>query len=147
MSCARRPIVARALALASVPREGIVTRWSQARTPPERMRSEISPSRSRSSWRSASTAEDSTDAVRIDGEMGDMLIVADTRSSPEMRHEVPLVVPDPFLYAEVGGKRHAVTASFERTRIDELGLGIEVVPYEELGIDELSKKGLRPHEI
>jgi len=79
--------------------------------------------------------------------MADVLILADTRSSPEMRHEVPLVIPDPFLYAEVGDKRHAVTASFERTRIDELGLGIEVVPYEELGIDELSKKGLRPHEI
>ena len=32
--------------------------------------------------------------------MPDVLIVADTIRSPELRHEVPLPVPDPFLYAE-----------------------------------------------
>ena len=41
--------------------------------------------------------------------MSDVLIVADTRSSPEMRHEVPLVVPDPFLYAEKDGVKHYST--------------------------------------
>ena len=79
--------------------------------------------------------------------MADVLIVADTRSSPEMRHEVPLVIPDPFLYAEVGGKRFAATVSFEKGRIEELGLGIHVLPWEELGVDELLDRGLRPHEI
>ena len=79
--------------------------------------------------------------------MADVLIVADTRSSPVMRHEIPLVVPDPFHYAEAGGKRYAATVSFEKGRIDELGLGIEVLPWEELGVDELVKRGLRPHEI
>ena len=34
--------------------------------------------------------------------MPDVLIVGDTVRSPELRHEVPLSVPDPFLYAEVG---------------------------------------------
>jgi Xaa-Pro aminopeptidase len=79
--------------------------------------------------------------------MSDVLIVADTRSSPEMRHEVPLVIPDPFLYAEAGGKRHAVVTSYEQTRIEELGLGIEVTPLEELGVDELLRSGLRRYEI
>jgi Xaa-Pro aminopeptidase len=79
--------------------------------------------------------------------MADVLIVADTRSSPEMRHEVPLVVPDPFLYAEAGGKRFAATVSFEKSRIEELGRGIEVLAWEELGVDELLNRGLRPHEI
>jgi Xaa-Pro aminopeptidase len=79
--------------------------------------------------------------------MADILIVADSRSSPEMRHEVPLVIPDPFLYAEVSGKRHAATVSFEKGRIEELGLGIEVIPWEELGVDELLSRGLRPHEV
>jgi Xaa-Pro aminopeptidase len=79
--------------------------------------------------------------------MTDVLIVADTRSSPEMRHEVPLVIPDPFLYAEAGGKRHAVVTSYEKTRIEELGLGIEVTPWEELGVDELLRSGLRRYEI
>ena len=79
--------------------------------------------------------------------MTDVLIVADTRSSPELRHEVPLVIPDPFLYAEAGGKRFAATVSFEKGRIEELGLGIDVLPWEELGVDELLDRGLRPHEI
>jgi Xaa-Pro aminopeptidase len=79
--------------------------------------------------------------------VADILIVADTRSSPEMRHEVPLVIPDPFLYAEVGGARHAAVTSFEKSRIEELDLGIQVTPWEELGIDELLDRGLRPHEI
>lgn len=79
--------------------------------------------------------------------MADVLIVADTRSSPEMRHEVPLVIPDPFFYAEVGDRRYASTVSFEKGRIDELGLGIEVIPWEQFGIDELAARGLRPHEI
>ena len=79
--------------------------------------------------------------------MADVLIVADTRSSPEMRHEVPLVIPDPFLYAEVDGNPHAATVSFEKGRIEELNLGIEVTALEELGVDELLDRGLRPHEI
>ena len=32
--------------------------------------------------------------------MPDVLIFADSVVSPEMRHEVPVLVPDPFLYAE-----------------------------------------------
>ena len=79
--------------------------------------------------------------------MTDVLIVADTRSSPEMRHEVPLVIPDAFLYAEAAGRRHAVVTSFEQGRIDELGLGIDVTPWDELGLDELLRSGLPRHEV
>jgi Xaa-Pro aminopeptidase len=79
--------------------------------------------------------------------MADVLIVADTRSSPEMRHEVPLVIPDPFLYGEVGETKRAAVSSFERSRIEELGLGIEVAAWEELGLDELIERGLKPFEI
>jgi Xaa-Pro aminopeptidase len=74
--------------------------------------------------------------------MPDVLIVADTIRSPELRHEVPLAVPDPFLYAEVGGKRSVVVGSMEAGRIAELGAGIEVLTYEDVGVDELLKRGL-----
>jgi Xaa-Pro aminopeptidase len=77
----------------------------------------------------------------------DVLIVADTRGSPEMRHEVPLMIPDPFLYAEVDGKRHVAVVSYEQTRIEGLGLGIEVEPLEALGLDELLRSGLGQDEI
>ena len=74
--------------------------------------------------------------------MPDVLIVADTVRSPELRHEVPLAVPDPFLYAEVGGKRSVVVSSLEAGRIEELGIGLEVLTYEDAGVDELLKRGL-----
>ena len=76
--------------------------------------------------------------------MADILIVADTRS-PEMRHEVPLVVPDPFLYAEVGGERHAATVAMEKGRVE--AVGIHVLSWDELGVDDLLEGGLRPHEL
>ena len=79
--------------------------------------------------------------------MSDVLIIADTVRSPELRHEVPLSVPDPFLYAEVGGRRSIVVSSLESGRIEELGLGIEVLTYEDAGVDELLKRGLDAYEL
>jgi Xaa-Pro aminopeptidase len=74
--------------------------------------------------------------------MPDVLIVADTIRSPELRHEVPLAAPDPFLYAEVGGRRSVVVSSLEAGRIRELGAGLEVLTLEDVGLDELLKRGL-----
>jgi Xaa-Pro aminopeptidase len=37
--------------------------------------------------------------------MPNVLIHGDTVRYPTMRHEIPLMVPDPFLYVEVGGQR------------------------------------------
>src|SRR5690348_11540531 len=73
--------------------------------------------------------------------MPDVLIYADTFRSPEMRHEVPLGVPDPILYAEKDGTRHIVTHSMEAVRLAELNL-YELHLMDELGIDELRKSGL-----
>jgi Xaa-Pro aminopeptidase len=74
--------------------------------------------------------------------MPDVLIVADTIRSPELRHEVPLAVPDPFLYAEVAGKRSVVVSPLESGRTADLGTGLEVLTYEDVGVDELLKRGL-----
>jgi Xaa-Pro aminopeptidase len=84
-------------------------------------------------------------AGRIPRALPDVLIFADSIRSPEMRHEVPVVVPDPLLYAEHGGKRFAVAASFEVERIAELG--IEARPWEDFGYDELLEEGLPRHVI
>ncbi len=45
--------------------------------------------------------------------MADVLILADSIRSPEMRHEVPVPIPDPFLYAERDGRRVVVVSSLE----------------------------------
>jgi Xaa-Pro aminopeptidase len=78
--------------------------------------------------------------------MTDVVIYADTVRSPELRHEVALGVPDPFLYVEKDGKKHIVIGSMEIPRLADLGL-FELHPNEEFGLDELRKSGLRPYEI
>jgi Xaa-Pro aminopeptidase len=73
--------------------------------------------------------------------MDDVLIYGDTVRSAEMRHELAVVVPDPFLYAEAGGARHVVVPSMEQPRIAELDSGLELHPLEEFGYDELLASG------
>jgi len=45
-----------------------------------------------------------------------VLIYADTVRSPELRHEIPLLVGDPFLYAERDGSRYVLTNVLEAKR-------------------------------
>ena len=68
--------------------------------------------------------------------MPDVLIYADTFRSPELRHEVPLGVPDPFLYASATARGTSSIGSMEIPRLAELG-GFELHPLEEFGVDEL----------
>ena len=56
--------------------------------------------------------------------MGDVLIIGDTFRSPELRHEIPLGVPDPFVYLERDGARHVYVAAMEAPRIRGLGLDL-----------------------
>jgi Xaa-Pro aminopeptidase len=75
-----------------------------------------------------------------------LLIVGDTFRSPEMRHEVALGIPDPFLFLEIEGARLAVAPSLEVDRIAGLG-GLEAHAYEEYGYDELIARKLSIAEI
>jgi len=79
--------------------------------------------------------------------MPDVLIHGDTIRSPELRHEVPVAIPDPIMYAERGGERHVLVGSFEIPRIQELQS--DLVPHapEEYGVDELLRSGKKIHEI
>ena len=75
-----------------------------------------------------------------------VLIFADTVRSPELRHEIPHTVADPFLYGETDGGRFAVVRSLEAQRMREVP-GVEVVPLEELGYDELRAEGRSSGEV
>jgi Xaa-Pro aminopeptidase len=70
-----------------------------------------------------------------------LLVVGDTFRTPELRHEVPVGVPDPFLFAEVDGSRHIVVTSFEVDRISALG-DVVVHALEEYGYDGFIARGL-----
>jgi Xaa-Pro aminopeptidase len=76
----------------------------------------------------------------------DVLVIGDTYRCPELRHEVPLGVPDPFIYAERDGVRHVVVHSMEAQRIGELGLDIELHFSEEI-TDPLIAQGLGLEEM
>ena len=78
--------------------------------------------------------------------MPDVLIYADTIRSPAMRHEVPIPVPDPFLYVERDGARHTVSTAFEVGRIAAIAGGPQAHPLEEFGYDELITSGIEREE-
>jgi Xaa-Pro aminopeptidase len=75
-----------------------------------------------------------------------VLIYADSFRSADMRHAVPLGVPDPFLYAEQNGDRYVFANSMEAGRLRELGL-FDVHVHEEFGFDELIASGIDRREL
>lgn len=79
--------------------------------------------------------------------MTDVLIIADSIRSPDMRHAVPVAIGDPFLYAERGGRASVVVASFERERVEALAMGLDVRTFEDAGVDELLMRGLSKEEV
>ena len=79
--------------------------------------------------------------------MTDVLIIADSIRSPDMRHVVPVAIGDPFLYAERDGQASVVVVSFERERVEALAMGLDVRTLEEAGADELLTRGLSREEV
>jgi len=77
----------------------------------------------------------------------DVLIYGDTVRSPELRHEVPVVIPDEFIYAEKGDRRVVVLHSLEIPRVREEAPELEIIPLEQLGSDELFSSGKQGWEI
>jgi Xaa-Pro aminopeptidase len=71
---------------------------------------------------------------------GQVLIFGDTVRSPELRHEIPLLIGDPFLYAESDGKRHVLTNVLEKDKLEKLG-GLEIHLSDDYGIDEMINAG------
>jgi Xaa-Pro aminopeptidase len=75
-----------------------------------------------------------------------VLIVGDTLRSPELRHEVPVPVPDPIVYVEQNGGRHVFAGSLELPRLAVVP-GLRVHAFEELGVDELVAGGATLREL
>jgi Xaa-Pro aminopeptidase len=77
----------------------------------------------------------------------DVLIYGDTMRSPELRHEVPVPIPDSFLYVEKGNRRIVVIHSLEIPRVREGAPDLEILPLEDIGSDELFSQGLQYWEV
>ena len=79
--------------------------------------------------------------------MSDVLLYGDTEHSAAMRHEIPISIPDPFLYAEVGGKAYVMTSSLERERIGVARPDAELLDIADLGFHELLRSGLERDQV
>jgi Xaa-Pro aminopeptidase len=77
----------------------------------------------------------------------DVLIHGDTMRSAELRHEVPVPIPDAFLYAEKNGRRVIILHSLEIPRVRADAPDLEILPLEQLGMDELFAQGLTGWEV
>jgi Xaa-Pro aminopeptidase len=76
----------------------------------------------------------------------DVLIYGDTIRSPEMRHEIPLTIPDGFLYAEREGRRYVAVSSLEVPRLRGFD-GLRVFSWDELGWEELVAEGVGREDL
>jgi len=80
--------------------------------------------------------------------VANLIIVGDSIRNAEIRHELPLAVPDPFVYVECAGRRLAILNSLEVGRARALDIDwLEVRPLEEYGADEMVSRGLQLEEI
>jgi Xaa-Pro aminopeptidase len=73
--------------------------------------------------------------------MTTVLMYADTLRSPELRHEVPAPIIDPFLYVEHGDVSYAVLSQLDADGARAARPNLRVITPEELGIDELLAAG------
>lgn len=79
--------------------------------------------------------------------MPDLLLYGDTIRNPALRHEVPIAIMDPFLYAEVGGKPHVLTSPLERERLEKAVPDAEFVDGRKLGFLDLLETGITRDQI
>jgi Xaa-Pro aminopeptidase len=75
----------------------------------------------------------------------DVLIYGDSIRSPDLRHAVPVAIGDSFAYAERDGRRYAFISTIEASRI-RAAVDLEVMPPEELGLDELIAQKIPPRQ-
>jgi Xaa-Pro aminopeptidase len=74
--------------------------------------------------------------------MAALLLYGDTERSAALRHEIPLAIGDPFLFAEVDGRRYVLTSHLESERIRRALPDAELLDYFELGYKELVSHGM-----
>ena len=74
--------------------------------------------------------------------MTGLLLYGDTERSAALRHEIPIAIGDPFLFAEVDGRRYVLTSHLESARVKRVLPDAELLDYFELGYKELVAGGM-----
>ena len=71
-----------------------------------------------------------------------LLLFGDTGCSAALRHEIPIALVDPLLFAEVEGRRYVLASAFEHARLKRALPDAEILDYFALGFRELVADGL-----
>src|ERR1700729_3260442 len=79
--------------------------------------------------------------------MPDLLLHGDTQRSPALRHGLPISIPDPFLYAEVGGQTYVMCTFLESAQIAVARPDATLLNVDELGFYELLGSGLTREQL
>jgi Xaa-Pro aminopeptidase len=74
-----------------------------------------------------------------------LLIFGAPESSPDLFHEIPVGIIDPFLYVEADGRRGATVTVLDKHKVEPYG--IEILDPYDLGADELFSRGISRHEV
>jgi Xaa-Pro aminopeptidase len=77
----------------------------------------------------------------------EVLLYGDTVRNAALRHEVPISVIDPFLYAEVAGRTYILTSSIERERLKAIRPDAQLLDFDELGYYELIESARSRQEV
>jgi Xaa-Pro aminopeptidase len=74
--------------------------------------------------------------------MPGLLLFGDTERSAALRHEIPLAIMDPLLFAEVDGRRAVLTSMLERDRVTRALPDAEVLDFFAFGWKDLLEGGM-----
>ncbi len=74
--------------------------------------------------------------------MPGLLLFGDTERSAALRHEIPLAIIDPLLFAEVDGRRVVLTSILERDRVARALPDAELLDYFDFGWKDLVGEGM-----
>jgi Xaa-Pro aminopeptidase len=74
--------------------------------------------------------------------MAALLLHGDTERSAALRHEIPLAIIDPLLFAEVDGRTYVLTSFLEAERVKRTLPGVELLDWFELGYKDLVRDGM-----
>ena len=78
--------------------------------------------------------------------MRGLLLAGDTERSAALRHEIPVPIGDPLLFADVDGRRYVLTTRLESDRVQRELPDAKILDFFDLGYKELVESGLTMHE-
>jgi Xaa-Pro aminopeptidase len=79
--------------------------------------------------------------------MPNLLLYSDTERSAALRHEIPIAIIDPLVYAELDGRAFIQASLLERDRIAAVRPDAELIDIADLGFHQLLGSGMTADEV